>query len=98
MTALVMIGPIAQSHSADSILFLGWEFSIVLDDQLLVPTEKPQIPWNSIRWWDYGTRDEILNAPNRRLDGRSVAVGSGPHPTIVIDLKIVTPIHFECQD
>jgi hypothetical protein len=65
---------------------------------LLVAAEKPRIQWNSIRWWDYGTRDQVHNRPDGGLNGREVAHEQGPQPEIVIDPKSVPPIVFECQE
>ena len=64
----------------------------------LLAAEQPGINWNSIHWWEYGTKVEVLNSPSGKPDGREARYGHGPHPAIVIDPKSVSPIEFECID
>ena len=52
---------------------------------LLVIDESTRIRWNYVRWWDYGTKDEVLNPGGKKLDGRKVAHSLGPHPAIEIN-------------
>ncbi|KAI1348767.1 hypothetical protein F5Y01DRAFT_291145 [Xylaria sp. FL0043] len=52
--------------------------------------------WNRIRWWEYGTKEEVLA---RGLDGREVRYGKGPHEPIEIDVSGIRekPIYLECM-
>ncbi|KAI1195864.1 hypothetical protein F5X97DRAFT_326093 [Nemania serpens] len=51
--------------------------------------------WDRIRWWQYGTKDELLDG---YLDGREVTYGDGPHGSISIDTSRIDPIVFECAE
>lgn len=61
---------------------------------------KPRFFWNSIRWWDYGTKDQVLYADGHRggLDGRKVKFGPGPHERILVDTASIGFVEFECGE
>ncbi|KAI0425313.1 hypothetical protein F5Y09DRAFT_352360 [Xylaria sp. FL1042] len=52
--------------------------------------------WNRIRWWEYGTKEELLA---KGLDGREVRYGRGPHEPIEIDISGIqgNPIYLDCR-
>lgn len=58
----------------------------------------PRVPWNVVRWWEFGTREQVLSAGGEPggLDGRKVRFGAGPHAGIVLDLASVGVLGFEC--
>ncbi|KAI1108450.1 hypothetical protein F5Y14DRAFT_436163 [Nemania sp. NC0429] len=51
--------------------------------------------WDKIRWWEYGTKEELLK---RGLDGREVTYGAGPHGSISVDTSQIEPIVFKCTE
>ncbi|KAI0454424.1 hypothetical protein F5B21DRAFT_475336 [Xylaria acuta] len=55
-----------------------------------------RLQWNRIRWWEYGTKDEMLA---KGLDGREVRYGRGPHEPIEIDITSIPekPIYLHCK-
>ncbi|KAI1751257.1 hypothetical protein F4782DRAFT_200674 [Xylaria castorea] len=55
-----------------------------------------RLQWNRIRWWEHGTKDEVLA---KGLDGREVRYGRGPHEPIEIDITGMPekPIYLDCQ-
>lgn len=61
---------------------------------------KPRVQWYVIRWWEYGTKEEVLRGDGEggSLDGRQVRYGRGPHESIVMDLTNIAVIEFECQE
>ena len=68
---------------------------------------KSRVPWHVVRWWEFGTKEEVLSAGTATgdgdgdgggLDGRQVRFGPGPHEAIVIDSKTVGVVEFECRD
>ena len=34
---------------------------------------RPGQGWGWVRWWEYGEKDEVINPPTGKLDGRTVA-------------------------
>ena len=61
---------------------------------------KPRVGWNVVRWWEYGTKEQVLggNGDGAQLDGRRVKWGPGPHPAIVLDIASVEGAEFECAE
>lgn len=61
---------------------------------------KPRVRWDIIRWWEYGTKEQVLHADGDRgsLDGRQVKFGPGRHEAIVIDTARVGFVEFECRE
>ncbi|MCJ1425511.1 hypothetical protein MMC29_003411 [Sticta canariensis] len=59
-----------------------------------------RISWNIIRWWEYGTKEQVLHkdGSERKLNGRAVKFGPGPHEAIMVDSKSVGVIAFQCQE
>lgn len=60
-----------------------------------------------VRWWEFGTKEEVLSGGTATgggggggggLEGRQVRFGRGPHEAVVIDLKTVGVVEFECRD
>lgn len=56
-----------------------------------------RLQWYRIRWWEYGTKEELLA---KGLDGRQVRYGKGPHEPIEIDTTGIAeqPIYLECKN
>ena len=70
-------------------------------DYVLTLARDPKIAWDSIRWWEYGTREQVLHAEGdggSGLDGRRVKSGCGPHDAIKVDLTSVEAVIFQCQE
>ena len=67
---------------------------------LLRPADVPRVPWKSVRWWEYGTKEEVLapDAAGRRLDGRRVMWGKAPHEAIELDVDGDGYVYFECEE
>ena len=61
---------------------------------------KPRMFWNVIRWWEYGTKEQVLGGKGdgAELDGRRVKWGPGPHPAIVVDMTSAEAVVFECRE
>lgn len=57
--------------------------------------EKPRVRWDHVRWWEYGTKEEVLG---KGLDGRKVRYGKAPHEAIVVDRSGVEPVRFSCVE
>ena len=58
-----------------------------------------RVPWDSIRWWEYGTKEQVLSGEDGvGLDGRTVRYGHGPHETIKLDISGIHALVFECKD
>ena len=57
-----------------------------------------RVAWNRIRWWGYGTKEEVLhgNRHGSKLDGRAIKFGPAPRETIEIDLFNMKPVIFQC--
>ena len=51
-----------------------------------------------IRWWEYGEKDEVINPPQGKLDGREVAYDDrkAPHQGIHVNLADLPEIQFWC--
>ncbi|KAI1111618.1 hypothetical protein F5Y14DRAFT_305140 [Nemania sp. NC0429] len=72
-------------------------------DRPLIPSHKYKVslsghrhlPWDSIRWWEYGMKDEVLGTG---LDGREVRYGRSPHGTILVDTSQIDTIVFDCTE
>ena len=56
---------------------------------------KPRIHWTSIRWWEYGTKEEVLRSG---LDGRKVRYSPGPHEAIAVDTTGIGAVAFRFQE
>ncbi|MDI1491412.1 MAG: hypothetical protein OHK93_002621 [Ramalina farinacea] len=54
--------------------------------------------WAPVRWWEYGEREEVINPPTGRLDGRKVAYrrAQNPHDGLPVDGSGLVPILFQC--
>jgi len=61
---------------------------------------KPRVRWDIIRWWEYGTKEQVLHADGDggRLDGRRVKFGPGRHEAIVVDSARIWGVEFECGE
>lgn len=60
----------------------------------------PRVIWDIIRWWEYGTKEQVLHADGNesKLDGRAVKFGPGPHEAIMVDSKSIGVVAFQCQE
>ncbi|KAL9637859.1 MAG: hypothetical protein Q9164_001942 [Protoblastenia rupestris] len=56
--------------------------------------------WGYIRWWEYGEKDEVMNPPSGRLDGRTVAYrrSKNPHRGIQLEVQSLPDIDFWCVE
>ena len=56
--------------------------------------------WGLIRWWEYGEKDDVINPPSGKLDGRKVMYQphKAPHPAIRVDVKKLPEIEFWCVE
>lgn len=56
--------------------------------------------WGRIRWWEYGEKEEVMNPPTGKLDGKKVAYrqSKNPHPPIMLDVKNLHDIDFWCVE
>ena len=70
------------------------------NDYVLSLASTPRVQWNTIRWWEYGTKEQVLhpNDNESALDGRKVQFGRGPHEAITIDTTSICAITFHCQE
>lgn len=61
---------------------------------------KPRFFWNSIRWWEYGSKEQVIHVDGEGggLDGRKVKFGPGPHERIVVDSASIGFVEFECRE
>ena len=68
-------------------------------DYILTLADTPRIPWTVIRWWDFGTKEEILGASgsNPSLDAFKVKYKPGPHEAIMVGTDSAEPVHFSCR-
>lgn len=59
-----------------------------------------RVPWNTVRWWEYGTKEEVLHPEDAEggLDGRKVRFGAGPHEGIVVDSTAFKGLSFTCVE
>ena len=68
---------------------------------LLTLARTPRVRWDIIRWWEYGTKEQILQDVGNgdgRLNGRGVRFGPGPHDAIMVDSLSVEAVIFHCQE
>lgn len=68
---------------------------------LSLANNKPRFFWDNIRWWEYGTKEQVLHLDGKeggggRLDGRKVSFGPGPHERILVDSASIGFVEFEC--
>jgi len=56
--------------------------------------------WTYVRWWEYGEKDEVINPPGGKLDGRKVAYRrrKNPHPRLQVMMDGLTEIDFWCVE
>ncbi|KAI0861465.1 hypothetical protein F4860DRAFT_171892 [Xylaria cubensis] len=84
-------GP-SKRHAANGVDSLkpGHRYIITL-------SSSQRLRWNRIRWWEYGTKDEVLA---KGLDAREVRYGRGPHEPIEIDITgiLEKPIYLDCEN
>jgi len=66
------------------------------EDYLLTLARDSRIPWNSIRWWEYGTKEQVLYGDDYEhiLDGRAVRFGPGPHEAIIVESTSIGAVAF----
>lgn len=66
-----------------------------IDHQYIMTlASNPRILWHHVRWWEYGTKEEILGAGG--LDARVVKFRPGPHKPIEVDTSETRPVDFGC--
>ena len=60
----------------------------------------PNVHWNTVRWWEYGTREQVLHPDGNEsaLDGRDVQFGRPPHEEIRIDTTSIRAVIFHCRE
>ena len=70
------------------------------NDYVLSLASTPRVHWNTIRWWEYGTKEQVLHPEGNEsaLDGRKVKFGRGPHEAITIDTTSIRPVTFQCRE
>ena len=53
-----------------------------------------------IRWWDYGEKEEVINPPSGKLDGRKVMYRpkKAPHPGFDVEVEKLPEIQFWCVE
>ncbi|KAL8914700.1 MAG: hypothetical protein Q9171_000713 [Xanthocarpia ochracea] len=61
---------------------------------------RPGTGWGWVRWWDYGEKDEVINPPGGRLDGRTIAYkhSKAPHAGFHVNVKALPEIKFNCVE
>ncbi|KAL8740395.1 MAG: hypothetical protein Q9190_006903 [Brigantiaea leucoxantha] len=61
---------------------------------------RPGKDWGFIRWWEYGEKDEVINPPGGKLDGREMAYKhkKTPHAGIRVKVEELPEIRFECVE
>lgn len=69
-------------------------------DYVLSLAGQPRMFWNHVRWWEYGTKDDVLhpNGAANELNARKVKFSPGPHERIEIDTSSLQPIKFRCEE
>ena len=69
-------------------------------DYMLSLTANPRIHWRYIRWWEYGTKEQVLysDGDTCELDARRVKFGRGPRNPIKIDTSNAIFIEFRCEE
>ncbi|KAI1170792.1 hypothetical protein F4777DRAFT_567785 [Nemania sp. FL0916] len=100
LAAPFFINPKKQNNSSERDIETDERQS---DDQPFIPGHRYKVslsghrhlPWDSIRWWEHGTKEEVLR---RGPDGREVRYGNSPHGTIAVDISRIHPIVFECTE
>lgn len=70
------------------------------NDYILNLASTSRVQWNIIRWWEYGTKEQVLHPEGNEsaLDGRKVKFGRGPHEAITIDTTSIGPVTFQCRE
>ena len=70
------------------------------NDYVLSLARTPRIPWNIIRWWEYGTHEQVLypDGNESALDGWKVRFSRGPHEAITIDTTSIGVVTFHCRE
>lgn len=70
------------------------------NDYLLSLASTPRVHWNIIRWWEYGTQEQVLypDGNESALDGRDVRFGRSPHEAITIDTASIGAVTFRCSE
>ena len=70
------------------------------NDYVLRLASTPNVHWNIIRWWEYGTREQVLHPDGKEsaLDGREVRFGRSPHEAITIDTTSIRAVIFHCRE
>ena len=61
---------------------------------------RPGQGWGWVRWWEYSEKDEVINPPTGKLDGRTVAYkhSKAPHPGFRINIEALPAIKFMCVE
>lgn len=62
---------------------------------------RPGKGWGYIRWWEWGEKDEVIDAPGRgKLDGREIAYKQWktPHPGLCVNVEELPEISFRCVE
>ncbi|KAI1179714.1 hypothetical protein F4777DRAFT_396645 [Nemania sp. FL0916] len=77
-----------RTPSSDPPLVLGHRYMVSLSDD-------GHLPWHKIRWWEYGTKQELLE---RGLNGRTVKHGPAPHGGLHVEKLQIKPIIFTCTE
>ncbi len=60
--------------------------------------------WGAIAWWEWGEKEEVINPPEGKLDGRKVVYHDRkrsrktPHEPILVDKKGVEEVEFCCTE
>lgn len=69
-------------------------------DYVLSLASKSRVPWDIIRWWEYGTKGQILHSENNQcgLDGRRARYGPVPHDAVTVDSTGIGFIVFQCRE
>ena len=67
---------------------------------MLQLAEDERVPWDTIRWWEYGMKEEVLHPEGAEggLDGRKVRFGTGPHEGIRLDFTAFRGVSFRCVE
>ena len=70
------------------------------DDYAIKLASSPRVHWNTIRWWEYGTKEQVLHPDGNEsaLDGRKVRFGRAPHEAITIDTTSIRAVMFHCRE
>lgn len=70
------------------------------NDYVLRLAGTPRVHWDIIRWWEYGTREQVLHPDGNgsALDGREVRFGCAPHEAITIDTASIGAVTFHCHE